>query len=86
MRGELEARVRAAGYTVEYADPGGGRLGTTQPASHQVTIAPAGNPRVVVTTLAHELAHIQLGHTEAGYDYRAHRGPAEVQAESVAFV
>lgn len=87
VRGDLEQRLRAMGYTVTYADPGGGRLGTTQPRTRQVTIAPNDDDqRAVLTTLAHELAHVQLGHTDTEYDYRAHRGPAEVAAESVAFV
>lgn len=86
VRGELEHRLHAAGYTVAYTDPGAGRLGTTNPRTAEVLVDPSLDARQQVTTVAHELAHVQLGHTGSGYDYRAHRGAAEVQAESVAFV
>ncbi|RBY96787.1 hypothetical protein DQ237_08010 [Blastococcus sp. TF02-8] len=38
-----------------------------------------------MNTLAHELAHIECGHTANGYDYRGYREQAEAQAESVAY-
>jgi hypothetical protein len=39
-----------------------------------------------VKTLAHELAHIECGHTAEGYDYTGCRGRAEAEAESVAYI
>ncbi len=39
-----------------------------------------------VKTLAHELAHIECGHTTDGYDYRGCRGQAEAEAESIAYI
>ena len=36
--------------------------------------------------LAHELAHIECGHTADDYDYRGCRGRAEAEAESVAYI
>ncbi len=39
-----------------------------------------------VKTLAHELAHIECGHSADGYDYQGCRGQAEAEAESVAYI
>lgn len=37
-------------------------------------------------TATHEAAHIEAGHTSAEFDYNQHRGLAEVEAESTAFI
>jgi len=44
------------------------------------------DPAQQVKTAVHELAHNLLGHVSPGYDYVAHRGRAETEAESTAFV
>lgn len=58
--------------------------GVTDPATRTITVRADRPGAHTAVTLAHELAHVLL-HTD-GYDYRTHRGMAEVEAESIAFV
>ena len=67
--------------------------GYTDPVKHEIVIGTqfADNPARVFRTKVHELAHALLhtAKTEDGefeFDYRAHRGVAETEAESVAFI
>ncbi len=66
--------------------PTAGAAGHTDP--HTRTVVVGSHLMLVeqVATLAHELAHIALGHCEPTYAYQPHRGRAEVEAESVAYV
>lgn len=87
----LEKQVTGHGYTVEYqALPPGGAEGYTDHASKKVVVSTAFSDAHQKTVLAHELAHIELGHMEQIHDY--HSGPdgkrpdMEIEAESVAYV
>ena len=64
-----------------------GLKGYTQPANKTVRVKAEQSELQRTKTLAHELAHIALGHVDTeGFDYHACRGLAETEAESVAFV
>lgn len=91
MRPALEAQVAAHGYTLEYRDlPPGGPEGYTTHNPKKVVISNRFSSAHASVVLAHELAHIELGHMEQVHDY--HTGPdgkrpqMEVEAESVAYV
>lgn len=83
LRESLTARITAGGYQVRYGDcrPA---FGVTRHTDRTVTILPDQPPAQDALTLAHELAHIACGHVDAG-GY-THRGTAEVEAESVAYI
>ncbi|WP_240619489.1 ArdC-like ssDNA-binding domain-containing protein [Blastococcus sp. TF02-8] len=81
----LAAQVTAHGYTLVREDCGQAN-GVTDPAARTVRVRPDVADAQAVKTLAHELAHIECGHTAAGYDYRGCRGRAEAEAESVAYI
>lgn len=66
----------ANGYTTPADDEGGQR----------VVIDSRLSPAQQAKTSLHEAAHIVLGHTEDMAEYAAHRGRAEIEAESVAYV
>jgi antirestriction protein ArdC len=75
------------GYTVTRDVPRNpGANGEIVPAAHQVRIRPDLGPLQALKTLLHERAHLSLGHTDDLTSYRSHRGDAEIEAESVAFV
>lgn len=91
MRPALEAQIVAHGYTVEYRElPAGGPEGYTTHNPKRVVISTRYSDAHSAVVLAHELAHIELGHMEQAHDY--HTGPdgkrpqMEVEAESVAYV
>ncbi|GAA5034991.1 hypothetical protein GCM10023317_87940 [Actinopolymorpha pittospori] len=86
LRAGLAAQVAAAGYALSYGTPTAGADGHTDPHTHSVVVGSHLKPLQQVLTLAHELAHIALGHCAPTYGYHAHRGRAEVEAESVAYV
>ena len=86
LRDGLAAQVAAAGYTLSYGTPTAGADGHTDPHTRTVVVGSHLTPLEQVGTLAHELAHIALGHCAPTYAYHAHRGRAEVEAESVAYV
>jgi len=80
-------------YVVEDADEDrlGSAKGSTRPAQWDkdafglVLVKRNASELQRIKTLVHELAHVIL-HMDKDYDYRGHRGIAETEAESVAFV
>jgi antirestriction protein ArdC len=84
LRDALTAHLTSLGYQVRYGDcrPA---FGVTSRTDRTVTILPDQPPAQDALTLAHELGHIACGqHLDTG-GYN-HRGTAEVQAESVAYI
>jgi hypothetical protein len=81
----LAAQVAAHGYTLAREDCGSAN-GLTDPQGRTVRVRPDVADAQAVKTLAHELAHIECGHTAEGFDYRGCRGRAEAEAESVAYI
>ena len=81
----LAAQATGHGYTIERG-PCGEANGYTNPADHLVRVRDDVSNAQACKTLAHELAHIVCGHVEDLTDYVAHRGRAEVEAESVAYI
>lgn len=71
------SREAIAGETNGYA---------TADGSKRVVIREGVSEAQAAKTMIHEAAHITLGHTDDGSEYRQHRGLAEVEAESVAYV
>jgi antirestriction protein ArdC len=60
--------------------------GELVPSERTVRVHPDLGPLQALKTLLHERAHLSLGHTEDLATYRSHRGEAETEAESVAYV
>ncbi|WP_457180797.1 ImmA/IrrE family metallo-endopeptidase [Mycobacteroides abscessus] len=88
---DLSAQVTHHGYTLEYRDLGDvSEEGWTDPSTRTVVINSRGSQAHRALVLAHELAHIELGHTERTDEYHTGSGgqrrPMEVEAESVAYV
>jgi hypothetical protein len=81
----LAAQVAGHGYMLLREDCGRAN-GITDPAARTVRVRPDVADAQAVKTLAHELAHIECGHTAEGFDYRGCRGRAEAEAESVAYI
>ena len=77
--------ITSKGYTVSTADYLDGANGVTIPSDKQVKTLSTLSSGHTLKTLIHETAHIAL-HTEDTFDYVAHRGIAETEAESVAYV
>ncbi|PJE03557.1 MAG: hypothetical protein CK429_32645 [Mycobacterium sp.] len=92
MHTELENQIAAHGYTVERVElPEDGPEGYTQDKpTKKVVVSTRYSDAHQAMVLAHELAHIEMGHMERHHDY--HNGPGgqrptmEVEAESVAYV
>lgn len=92
MHTELQKQITAHGYTVERVElPEDGPDGYTQHTpTKKVVVSTRHSDAHQAGVLAHELAHIQMGHMERHHDY--HSGPGgqrptmEVEAESVAYV
>jgi len=80
----LARLVAARGYTLTRTTTGPD--GYTHPASHTVGVRADVQDAHAVMVLAHELGHIWCGHTDTDFDYLAHRGTAEVAAQSVAYI
>jgi antirestriction protein ArdC len=80
----LAGLVTARGYTLGRTTTGPD--GYTRPASRTVGVRTDVTDAHAVLVLAHELAHIWCGHTDTDFDYLAHRGTAEVEAQSVAHI
>lgn len=81
----LAAQVATHGYTLTREDCGQAN-GLTNPHARTVWVRPDVADAQAVKTLAHELAHIECGHTADGFDYTGCRGRAEAEAESVAYI
>lgn len=90
MAEDLAEQIKGHGYTVKFEDLGASqtaRNGYTAPDTKIVAINSNRSPAQQALTLAHELAHIELGHTERMHDYSGGQRPTmEVEAESVAYV
>jgi hypothetical protein len=93
MHEDLATQVDRHGYTLEYRDLGAGDGipdGYTDPRSKKVVINTAHSDCSQAVTLAHEIAHIELGHMQRGGEYHTRaggqRGTMEVEAESVSYV
>jgi antirestriction protein ArdC len=80
----LAAQVEAVGYTLQRGDCGSAE-GYTDPKAKTVRIRDGLDDGHACSVLTHELAHA-LMHCADGYDYAGHRGTAEIEAESVAFL
>ncbi|SFF94554.1 ArdC-like ssDNA-binding domain-containing protein [Blastococcus tunisiensis] len=81
----LATQVTGHGYTL-VREACGQANGVTDPAARAVRVRPDVADAQAVKTLAHELAHIECGHTADDFDYRGCRGRAEAEAESVAYI
>ena len=81
----IRAYIEGKGYTVSIADDLDGAYGVTMPESKRVRVLGTLSTGHTLKTLIHESAHIAL-HTEDAFNYVAHRGIAETEAESVAYV
>lgn len=90
LREDLEAAITDAGYAVSYSDdmPGNAR-GYTDPSGKKVVIKSGMSDANQVSTLAHELGHINAGHMDRMDEYHqghnGSRGAMEIEAESVSF-
>jgi hypothetical protein len=80
--GSLAQEVRTAGFELARGDCGGAN-GRTDYLKRTVRVRDDVDDAQAVKTLAHELAHVWLHDPEHGSH---HRGTAEVEAESVAYV
>lgn len=92
MHEELGAQIEAHGYTLVYRDLGEGPTipdGSTDPVNKTVTINTHHSHAHQGAVLGHELAHIELGHTERTGEYHTRAGgqraTMEVEAESVGY-
>jgi antirestriction protein ArdC len=81
----LADQVTDAGYTLEHGDCGGAN-GRTDPIARTVRVRDDVSGAQAAKTLAHELAHVLLGHADNTLSYVTCRGRCEVEAESVAFL
>lgn len=81
---QLTAQVRDLGYVIERGECGGPN-GYVDYAKKLVRVRADVTQLQATKTLAHELAHIVLGHCEDGR-YTECRGQREVEAESVAYL
>ena len=76
--------LTAQGWTVEDGPLPAGIYGTTSHKDRRIRLSPDQSAADRAATLLHETAHALL-HADSA-DYRAHRGIAETEAESVAYV
>lgn len=87
---KIEAHVRQAGFDLIREDLPYGLHGYMSPERKVISVDTKEDPASALSTLIHETAHMEL-HTSLNAEadaewYRQHRGDAEVQAESVAFM
>jgi len=86
MVDNLTTTLAAHGFTVERGETGDAK-GFTQFVNKRVVISDKVNERQAAKTLAHEAAHVVLGHGDRIDEYhRGGRPDMEVEAESVAYV
>jgi antirestriction protein ArdC len=92
LTNDLEATIKAKGFSVEYVDNLRGAKGSTStdPNRKVVQILSSLNDGERAKTLAHELFHIASGHIERADEYHTghggQRNAMEVEAESGAYV
>ncbi|KQO98853.1 hypothetical protein ASF30_12385 [Leifsonia sp. Leaf264] len=87
----IEQEITGLGFTVAYEPIAGNAHGFTRPSTKQVVVDARLSPAERVTTLAHELGHIKMGHLERLDEYHTghnggKRGVMEVEAESFSYV
>jgi hypothetical protein len=89
MVDDMSRVIEANGFKIEFGDTGKAG-GWTDYRTKTVRISDDATPAGKVRTLAHEAAHIALGHGEAINEYHTSPGgkrpDMEVEAESVAYV
>lgn len=90
MDESLADQVASRGFTVRRESVPGKRDGYTDFNQHLVVVNADASPAQQALTLAHELAHIALGHGELTTVYHTgaggRRSDMEIEAESVAYV
>lgn len=90
----LRDRVAASGYTYReeelpdaHPELGTGTLGYTDPSAKVIVVDSRLSPHQKASTIAHELAHVHVGHVDAAPgEYRQHRGQMETEAEAAAYL
>lgn len=92
LESALDSQIIANGYTTRYGEMPGAEGGYTSPSEREIVISEnvAQGSAQAVTTKIHEIAHMML-HCEpeedgSTFDYAAHRGMAETEAEGTAYV
>jgi hypothetical protein len=89
MMESLSALVEGDGFLIRRGETGEAGAWTDF-ANHEVVISRAATPRQAARTLAHETAHIALGHGARSAEYHTGAGGKrpdfEVEADSVAFI
>jgi DNA primase len=80
----IASMITSNGYTLERGDTGKAN-GYTNTHDKIVRVSDTLTNAQATKTLIHECAHMIL-HDHEEFDYAAHRGIAEVEAESVAFI
>lgn len=83
LRARLAEQIGAVGYRLTYGPLDGDTQARTVYDRREVIVRPDLSGAVTLEALAHELAHIQLGHEHRRDDPRSLR---EVEAESVAYI
>ena len=81
----IAAQIADAGYTVERGDCGEAS-GRTHFASRRVAVRDDVDEAEATCTLTHELAHVLLHDPADPASSTHHRGTAEIEAESVAYI
>ena len=82
----IEKQIIAKGYSFVRGTPVvPGANGSTDPTAKEVIVRDDVDDAHALKTAIHELAHIHL-HDPDTYNYASHKGIAEVEADSVAFV
>lgn len=82
----LTGYLEREGWTVTREPMPGQKNGYARPEGRTVAIREDLSPAQAAKTLIHETAHILAGHVDDLAGYVEHRGRAETEAESVAFV
>lgn len=89
----MRDRIAAEGFTYREEEipgtnpeTGEGKLGYTRPSDKSVVVDSRLNPALKATTIAHELAHIKLGHIDDIEEYKTHRGQMETEAEMTSYL
>lgn len=77
----IAAPALQRGWSIERGHVEDGATGSTSPADKRIVVRDDLDDRQAVKTLAHELGHVLLRHGTG-----THRGLAEIEAESVAYV